>query len=686
MRLTNFSHRLDLYGIFILIVLLFPQICLAEEQEKDELFDEFAFLQEQDIVLSAAKHKQKIGFSPAAVIVITRQEIEKSGANDLIELLRRYPAVHAYVTDPIYPATMIRGTIRVLLMVDGREVNVEFYTAPFYGLVPVAIDDIERIEIVLGPNSALYGANAVSAVINITTQKPAPGFHTRLRLAAGQHGNTILGGMVGGGWDPLTFQGSVQIDKADSWMESGLTLKDLIRSNLTISYSLENGSISASAGLLDGGGRLFGVMGYMDFTKMIMAYSMLDFDYDFEYGDFKFKTYWYGLRTDFTVDFAMYHPSAPGVSLGTVPPFTLRGDTLHSEAQYDIELFEGNLLITGLDFRYTYYQSDQLVEPELTQYRFGIFVHDEQLLFDKLMLTASFRFDYNSVTNPAISPRGAIIYNPDGDHFIRLSAGSAFRKPTMIETSANFTIDGNPSFPEIKELFETKGISNADLSNESLTGIELGYRGTLLEKALRISADIYFNMNRNWISFLTDIRFRPPPFNMQIDIDNSRVGYENSGDDFNIFGVNIGIEGEPIDNLTLFLRGEYRYEYFTKDERKAPKTPEYLFTAGGTWRLPFGLTVHLALSHVAPRKDDIGNPQSVLEASSWQQLPAVTLVMANLNYRLEFGDSKLDLGLSFFNPFGGRFREKAGVETQDGSNYGGEVLGTRAMLSARLRY
>jgi iron complex outermembrane recepter protein len=679
-------NRLDLHGIIFIIVLLFPQVCLAEELEKDELFDEFAFLQEQDIVLSAAKHKQKIGFSPAAVIVITRLEIEESGATDLLELLRRYPAVHTYVTDPIYPSAMIRGTIRVLLMVDGREVNVEFYTAPFYGLVPIAIDDIERIEIVLGPNSALYGANAVSAIINITTQKPTPGFHTRLYLSAGEHGNTILGGMVGGGWDPVTLQGSVQINMANSWMERGLTLKELITSNLNMSYKLEKGSISASGGLIEGGGRLFGIMGYMDFSKLIMAYSMLDFDYEFEYGDFKFKTYWYGLRADFTVDFALFHPAAPGVSLGTVPPFTLSGDTVHTEAQYDVELFEGNLLIAGLDFRYTFYHSDQLVEPDLTQYRVGVFVHDEQMLFDKLLLTASFRFDYNSVTDAAISPRGAIVYNPASDHFIRLSAGTAFRKPTIIETSANFKINENPSFPEIKELFETKGISNSALSNESLTGIELGYRGALLDKALRFSADIYFNMNRNWISFLTDIRFREPPFNMQIDIDNSQVGYDNLGDGFNIFGVNIGIEGEPVDNLTLFLRGEYRYEYYPKDNSKARKTPEYLLSTGGTLRLPFGLTIHLALSHVGSREDDIGNPESVLESTTWQQMSPVTLVMANLNYRFDLKNSKLDLGLSFFNPFGGRFREKAGIEAPDGSNYGGEVIGTRLLATARFSY
>jgi hypothetical protein len=67
-------------------------------------------------------------------------------------------------------------------------------------------------------------------------------------------------------------------------------------------------------------------------------------------------------------------------------------------------------------------------------------------------------------------------------------------------------------------------------------------------------------------------------------------------------------------------------------------------------------------------------------------MPSRTYLMAALNYRLYAGSCQIDLGLTFFNPFGGRFREKAGVTAPDGSNFGGEALGPRALLTARLRY
>jgi outer membrane receptor for ferrienterochelin and colicin len=87
---------------------------LADTGDSDELLDEFAFLQEEEIVLTAAKHKQRVGFSPSAVIVITRKDIDESGATTLTELLRRYPATHVYMYDPFIIQTQVRGTTRVL--------------------------------------------------------------------------------------------------------------------------------------------------------------------------------------------------------------------------------------------------------------------------------------------------------------------------------------------------------------------------------------------------------------------------------------------------------------------------------------------------------------------------------------------------------------------------------------------
>ena len=653
---------------------------LVAVDEESALMDEFALLQEEEIVLSAAKHKQKIGFSPSEVVVITRKDIDESGATNLMELLRRYPAVHVYDFDPLYISAMIRGTIHVMLIIDGREVNVEFYPAPFFNITPIGLHEIERIEIVLGPNSALYGANAVAAVINIVTRPPTDVLHADISIGAGEYGTTTFEGLVGGALGPLMLQGSFGIDRARSWMDRDLTPRNLIRANGSARLELPGGNLTLRGGIAQGAGRMYGIMGYMDLDEILFAYTQAEL----KLGDLMLRAYWYPMHLEFNMELKLIHPDT-GVDLGTTPYFYLDANTFQADGQYDFQIFDTNLLIAGADFRFTLYQCDQIVDSEVSEYRFGVFIHDEQRFGERLVLTVGARFDWNSVTDPAVSPRAALVYNPAGDHFLRISGGTAFRKPSLIETSTNFRMI--TEFPEVTELFETRGISNKNLANEILNAVEIGYRGSVLERALRFGVDVYLNMNRNWIFFKTDINFRPPPFNMQIDVNNSQIGYDNTGeDDSNILGVNAFVSGEPFEQLTLFLRGEWRYEYEIQTGNEVDKTMNINAAGGFVLRLPLGFTVSLAMVYSGPRGDDVSDPVSFLSPYIWSDIPDHLYALGTVYCRMQLGASRLDLGMSLFNPFGRHFREKFGVRAPDGSNYGGELIGTRAMLTARFQY
>ncbi len=653
----------------------YPDLVPADEES--EFMEEILFLQEEDIVLTAAKHRQKKGFSPSAVVVITRKDIDESGAVNLMELLRRYPAVHVYMFDPLYPSALIRGTIHVLLLIDGREANVEFYPAPFFSAIPIGIHEIERIEIVLGPNSALYGANAVAAVVNIVTRPPSDVFHADLSVACGEHGSTVVDGLLGGPLGPLELQASFGIDRARSWMDPRLQSLDLKRANAAVRLPLSGGHLTFQGGMATGAGRMYGIMGYMDIDEFIFAYAQADL----KLGDLMLRGYWYPMRLHFDMELDLIHPETE-LDLGTTPFFHLYGDTFQAEGQYDLELFESNLLIAGADFRLTLYRCEQTVGDDIYEYRFGVFIHDEQRFGDRLVLTVGARFDWNSVTEPAVSPRAALVYNPAGDHFLRVSGGTAFRKPSLIETSTNFRMITD--YPEVTELFEKRGISNPDLENEVLNAVEFGYRGAVLDRALRFGADAYLGLNRNWIGFTADIRYNDM---MQIDLQNSKIGYDNTGeDDGNIFGVNLFVSGDPLEELTLFLRAELRYEYVIDSGDEVDKTPNINAASGFVLRLPSGITASLAMIYSGARRDDVRDPESFLTPSIWTDIPDHLYALASLTCRLKLGTSRLDLGLTLFNPFGRRFREKTGIPDSKGNNYGGELIGTRATLTARFQY
>jgi outer membrane cobalamin receptor len=653
----------------------------ASAQEEDlGLEDEFALLEEEDVVFSAAKHKQKAGFSPSAVIVITRKEIEESGALTIVELLRQYPAVTAFEHDPMYPSAEIRGTFRVLLLVDGREVNLEFFVAPFFVALPAGMNSIERIEIVLGPNSALYGADAVSAAINVITRKPSGDFHVDVSAAGGAHGTTVLEGSVQGGIGPVSARVMFGIDNADSWMERAVPSKQVNRIKGIVRLELPGADLMVRAGLVAGAGQFFGVVGYFDFKEFMLPYAQVDL----EISDLKVTAYWNGLRTMYDLEMGLVDPNLG--ELGTLPRFNTDGDTFQVGAQYDLEPFEGNLLICGLDARSVTFHDPKFVDSDIVEYRLGAFLHDEQWFGDRVVLTLGVRFDYTSVTGPAVSPRVAVVYNPAGEHFLRFSGGMAFRKPTLLESSVNVYVDEKPAFPEIAELFEVYGTSDSDVSNEKLVNVEVGYRGALLDNALRLRIDVYLGTSWDTIGFENYIHIEDTPLGPRIIPGESRLGYDNVGNDDWIIGVNAGVTWEPDENLTLFLRGELRHQWLIQADRRDPNTVRLQGVAGGTLHTDFGLTLHLAGVYCGGDSATMRDPVSIMVPEVPAQVPGRFYLMGSARYTFWLGESQLDLGLSLFNPFGGRFRELSGVRAADGSNYGGEFIGTRAILSGRIRY
>src|SRR3989338_5485403 len=162
--------------------------------------DDLAFFREEAKFLTASLCASSERKAPASVHVITARELEASGASTLWDALRLAPGVDVVETRTWQGDVSIRGfnqstSNRLLVLLDGKTVLQEFYGLTAWEEIPVGLREIDRIEIVKGPASALYGANAIHGVINIITKTPgqlsggAAGFsagnrHTRLGYAA----------------------------------------------------------------------------------------------------------------------------------------------------------------------------------------------------------------------------------------------------------------------------------------------------------------------------------------------------------------------------------------------------------------------------------------------------------------------------------------------------------------------
>ncbi len=668
---------------FLLCCLLPSFPAAAQDLEEEELEEEFELLEESaEVVVSAARHEQKIGFSPNAVLVITRKEIEASGAVNFVDLLRRWPVTHVYEFDPLYPSVEVRTNYRVLLLIDGREVNLELFVAPFYATLPIGLDDIERVEIVLGASSAIYGANAVSAVINVITRRPRVEPGAEAFMAAGEHGGLELDLRAWGGAGPLALRLSGGLSRSDSWMQQAQSAKNVWRADGRAELDLGQARLDLDAGFSRIEGTMFSILGtlYVPYTWMLHA------DSSFRYENLRLHAFWFGSHGPLDADISISHPSL-GVELGRMKVIDLTGDTAFGEAQLDLKPWNGNLLILGADTRYVRYHAEQFVIDTIEEWRAGAYFHDEQKLGEKWLLQAGLRYDFNSRTDWALSPRGAVIFNPAGEHYFRLSGGLAFRKPSLMETSMNFEVEADPAFPEIKELFEKYGLSDPDIGNELLSSVEIGWRSSWLEGRLKTSVDAYAAFNRHVIGFRTDVVFDDTPLGPRLNLEESRIGYEDTESDGDVYGAHLSLEGRPLDWLSLFVRVDLRASFFTEQGYVMDRWyPNYILAAGASFEEVLGLHGQVVLTAMGETTASLRNPETILGPSVDKHLPARVYMALYLGHAVEAGPMKLDVGVSCFNVFNGRFREEQGAIKKDGTNFGGEILERRLMALVRIAY
>ena len=163
-----------------LALLLAPATLAQDDPERaspDET-EEAPIEEEQiEVVVTASKHGQKITEAPAAVTVLTSDDIQASGAVSVADVFRRVPGldfIQISARDYNINARGFNGALsrRLLVLVDGRSVYLDLMGFTLWDTLPVSLDEIERIEVVRGPGSALYGANASSGVVNIITKAP----------------------------------------------------------------------------------------------------------------------------------------------------------------------------------------------------------------------------------------------------------------------------------------------------------------------------------------------------------------------------------------------------------------------------------------------------------------------------------------------------------------------------------
>ena len=189
-----------------LVASLDPPRAASPPRLKDLSLEELANIE----VTTPGKAPESAFRAPAAVYVLTQDEIRRSGATNIPEALRLVPGVEVSRIDSYKWAIGIRGFATrlskgVLVLIDGRSVYTPLFAGVYWEAQDVPLQDVERVEVIRGPGATIWGSNALNGVINIVTRsaKQTQGF--RATVLAGNVDEALVTARYGGGHADGTF-------------------------------------------------------------------------------------------------------------------------------------------------------------------------------------------------------------------------------------------------------------------------------------------------------------------------------------------------------------------------------------------------------------------------------------------------------------------------------------------------
>ena len=664
-----------------LVILALP----VRAQEIDD-FEELDLEELLDVVYTAARHKQDIAESPSAITVIDREMIENTHCTDVICLLRQVPEVDVLRVTPFWTSVGARAVTnefgdKVLVLIDGRENNIETFGVSVWQSLPVHMEDIERIEVIRGPGSALYGANAHSAVINITTRKTESdglaafvggGEHNRFSVHA--RADKLLGDwrlhLSGGG------------DWANHWQQPAVNERRMNRVRLVAEREAGETISTAQLAFMHLEGQAF-VLVIPAFVKnCAFADLLLRHRTDWLRGQLTFRL----VNGAFDMDFPLYFEDTKlGEVIGDVEFFSTN---LDAEAEANFSPFEGNLLIGGANYRWVTFISDQVAPRTTHQHRISAFVQDEQRLFDALILTGGVRLDYNNISPLGVSPRLAAVWKMQPKHVLRAAFATAFRRPSFLNTSLHLTnVRDAPGMTGISE-FVTKSLGNSDLENESITVFELGYHGRFLDDSLVIEADVFFNRYRNTINLTGDLYWEMG----MIDLDRSIMSFENAGMEADSVGGSLALTYRIKERLWLTANYTFRHSWYTdiqayediasKGERVAAE-PAHLLNVSGYYITRLGLRLGAAVHGSSERTFHVLHATDLFSPPKAVDVSARIYLSGFLAYRSKLSAGWIEFGLRAYDFLNIPYIDRPTVASQHGEGMGGEVVSRRLFFFVR---
>jgi len=488
-------------------------------------------------VTTPSKAPEEIWKTPAATYVLTQEDIRRSGATSIPEMLRLVPGVEVARINSNQWAVSIRGlgsafSRSVLVLIDGRSVYTPLFAGVYWDVQNIPLEDIERIEVVRGPGGTIWGSNAVNGVINIITKKAKNTHGTYASVRSGnidQGGGTFrYGGAHGANLDYRVYGMGFGLapefhpdkDNYDSWQlgQAGFRTDSTFgdRDNLTVQGDIYKGKVGQQVSIayfspliqknVDGiqdvsGGNLLGVW----------RHTISD-------------------TSDLQVQAYYDRTSRFGPQLGETR------DTFDFDFVHHLQLGERNQVAWGFGTRLSQGDFTQTVATvnfvphNENDTIYSTFVQDQIAIFkNKLWLTLGSKFEHNNFTGWENQPGVRLLFNPTPHQTVWAAVTRAVRTPSRIDEDLQLTGLVLPNPPIFVCICD-----NGKFVSETLLGYELGYRRLITPNLYVDVAGFHnkYNDLQNFGAASLSIENSPPPQHILISVPfaNGIMGSTNGGE------------------------------------------------------------------------------------------------------------------------------------------------------------
>lgn len=447
---------------------------------------ETEYFEEVPIVLSATRLSQSLKDAPASVTVIDQDMIRASGFRDIPDLLRLVPGFSvAYTRDNTwavgYHGAADAFSRRFQVLVDGRSIYSAAYGAVSWSELPLSIDDIDRIEVVRGPNAATFGANSFFAVINIISKDAAQtsGLFVSQQLGEqGMAGTTLRYGKVQG---DLRYRLTLSSQSRDRFEKDDPrpALRDKLFEQ-TQTYFI-NGRLDYRLSVQDEISTQFGLsQGDWQAGRLSMPLEPRQQNIQAGYAQLKFRRA-SGADDEWLLHF--YHSrnrldASASLAFG---PITVMGDMDNLQTRTSLEFQSNNRLtptlrsVWGAEIREETLAAPLFLNTQKTLRGLlsRAYANLEWRVQPELLLQGGAMLERHYYSGTDVSPRFAANYEFLPEHTLRLNLSRAYRTPTFFEQSGNLTYYSSSGIPVSTITIP----ANADLAPERVLSREIAYIG-----------------------------------------------------------------------------------------------------------------------------------------------------------------------------------------------------------------